>query len=288
MVVLAPPEAVVDEEQRARLQDLGERRGELRTREVDLGQVTRHPPAACESRPPARREAIWRPATAKPPAHVTPRSRQVPSSFTTRCTGSASSTSLASTSPRQRVGSSDSQATRAQQMRRRRRRCVRAAAPAGPRSPRESRSAPAARPALRGRAASSAASLPLPAPSSSIEPLGRGDDLGRLPREGAREKRRDLRRGDEVPRRAELLGPGAVVTQSGRVERKLHVAREGDPPARRFDLVADRRDQLLAVRAGERRRLRAAMLSGAPRQSPLPARYFDRIRGRGATSCGCP
>src|SRR5581483_10227490 len=57
-----------------------------------------------------------------------------------------------------------------------------------------------------------------------------------LARERAPEERRDLGRGDEIAVAPELPRARAVVAESRRVERELHVARERQPSRARVDL----------------------------------------------------
>ena len=74
-----------------------------------------------------------------------------------------------------------------------------------------------------------------------------GEHLGNLPRQALAEQRRDLRRGDEVARRAELARSGTVVAESGRVERLIHVARERNPAVLAPDFTGNMRLQFAAV-----------------------------------------
>src|ERR1700691_864595 len=61
-------------------------------------------------------------------------------------------------------------------------------------------------------------------------------DLGALPGHAAAEQARDFRRRGEVAAGSELVSPGAVVAESRRIQRELHVSVEADPAARRVDL----------------------------------------------------
>src|SRR5690606_4068621 len=65
------------------------------------------------------------------------------------------------------------------------------------------------------------------------------EDFDALVREAAAEERRDLGRGDEIARLAELRGASAVVPEPGLIEGELHEALEADPTLMRVDLVAN-------------------------------------------------
>jgi len=80
-----------------------------------------------------------------------------------------------------------------------------------------------------------------------VEP--RVQHLSHLAREGLAVERRNLGCRDEIPGLAELLCTGAVVAETGRVKRKLHVAREADPAAARRDFAADVLRDAIAVLA---------------------------------------
>ncbi len=74
--------------------------------------------------------------------------------------------------------------------------------------------------------------------------------LGRLAGQAAAEQRREFRGGDEIPGGAELLRPRAVITQTGGIERQLHVTGEIEPAAGRLDRPGDVPAQGLAVGEG--------------------------------------
>src|SRR5487761_2433017 len=57
------------------------------------------------------------------------------------------------------------------------------------------------------------------------------EDLGAMARDACAEKPRDLRSGRKIPSGSKLVRAGAVVAESGRIERQIHVAVEADPAA---------------------------------------------------------
>jgi len=69
-------------------------------------------------------------------------------------------------------------------------------------------------------------------------------------------KRRKLGRSDEIATRTELSRAAAVITQAGRIERELHVARERNPAPGRIDLGLDTLEQACALSERVGRRLR--------------------------------
>ena len=71
--------------------------------------------------------------------------------------------------------------------------------------------------------------------------------VGTLPRQAAAEKLRHLGSGDKVPARPELHAPRAVVTETRRVEGKLHETLEAQPAAGGGELGANARGDRLAV-----------------------------------------
>ena len=73
-------------------------------------------------------------------------------------------------------------------------------------------------------------------------------NLRNLARERAAEQSTQFRRSDEVATGAELVCPGAVVAQCGRMQREFHVAREADPAVLRGDFGGDQFAQSPAVR----------------------------------------
>jgi len=65
--------------------------------------------------------------------------------------------------------------------------------------------------------------------------------LGALPCDTATEQVGDFRRGHKVTAGAELRAPGAVITESRRIQREIHETLERQPAARGDDSLAQRR-----------------------------------------------
>ena len=71
-----------------------------------------------------------------------------------------------------------------------------------------------------------------------------------LPRQRATEQGAEFWRRDEIAARAELGRPGAVITESGRMQGEFHIARETDPAAAGSDFTGNQLVQSRAMREG--------------------------------------
>jgi hypothetical protein len=184
------------------------------------------------------RNAVGRSSNTKPPSRsATPRSSHVPFTRCSSCTGMASSTSLPTTTPDRRSGSSSTQETlSANAARRSCCRCRRL--PRGRRWCSVDAIAQRFEQLLRERAGAGA-ELPHGARAGDVQ------RLRHLARERAAEQRREFGRGHEVAagrrHRAELARRVGVVAQPGRVQGQRHEAIERQPAAVAGDRPTDQR-----------------------------------------------
>ena len=75
----------------------------------------------------------------------------------------------------------------------------------------------------------------------------RGQDLGTLARDACTKQRRDLGCGDKIAGRTKFTRASAVIAETRRIQRQIHIVLEAEPAAGRIDGIPNMRDHALAM-----------------------------------------